>query len=162
MSWVKTVGKLAGETILFGIVGALLWMAIGMGTVNTYSDGTWDEAGFASTFIQFVIMTGVLYLLFRLVQWVLGLIARKTAKTVDSALQDVEVYTAARDRVFSTLEIDPQYQRTYRPNQPIPPQTPSQPNQPAINSQPDHPTTPEPRPSYRDMLREEPPNRNQG
>ena len=102
--YVKAALKLAGETFLISTVGSLFWMLLGKQVVTTYASGAWEYAGGFATFWNFFVGIAQLYLLYRLAQWIIGLIARKTAKKVDSALSDTPVYRDMRTRVASALE----------------------------------------------------------
>ena len=104
MRHVKTALKLAVETFLISTVGSLFWMALGQEVVTTYGPGNWETASGSDTFIHFFISIVPLYLLYRLVQWILGLITKKTAQTVDHTLQDNKAYTDVRDRVRNVFE----------------------------------------------------------
>ena len=79
-------------------------MALGEQVVNTYTSGSWEVAGSTQTFWHFFLSIVPLYLLYRLVQWLLGLVATKTAKTVDNSMQDNKTYTDVRDRVRNVFE----------------------------------------------------------
>ena len=119
----KNILKLIAETILFSTVGSLFWMAIGKEVVSTYSSGGWEIASGSATFWTFFVGIVQLYLLYRIVQWLLGLITKKTAQTVDHTLQDNKAYTDVRDRVRNAFE-----GRTVVPperSQPDPGQTPT-------------------------------------
>ena len=103
MRYVKAALKLAAETVLISTVGSIFWMALGQQVVETYASGDYAIAGGGVTFAHFFISIVQLYLLYRFVQWVIGFIAQKTAKTVDNTLQDVKAYSNVRDRVANVF-----------------------------------------------------------
>lgn len=100
---IKAILKLAAETVLIATVGSFFWIALGKEVVQTYATGSWELASGAATFWNF--FTGIvqLYLLYRFVQWVIGYLAKKTAKTVDDTFQDVGTYSDVRDRVVNAF-----------------------------------------------------------
>ena len=104
MQYVKTALRLLVETILISTVGSLFWMAIGEQVANTHASGTWEVASNTETFWHFFWSIVPLYLLYRAVQWILGLITKKTAQTVDNSLQDNKAYTDVRDRVRTAFD----------------------------------------------------------
>ena len=99
MSKLGAALKIVAETILFSIVGSLFLMVLGQQVVQTYASGTWEIASGSDTFVHFFMQTAMLYLLYRFVHWVLGLVVKTTGKAVDSRLRDVEPYTKVRARV---------------------------------------------------------------
>ena len=104
MQYVKAALKLAVETFLISTVGSIFWIALGQETVITYGSGNYEIASTSQTFVHFFIQVVQLYLLYRFVRWILGLITKKTAQTVDSSLQDNQTYTDVRDRVRNVFE----------------------------------------------------------
>lgn len=106
MSKLGATLKVAAETILFSTVGSIFLIALGQQVVETYASGAWKIASGTDTFVHFFIQTAMLYLLYRFVQWILGIIAKKTAQTVDSNLSDVKSYTNVRDRVANVFVQD--------------------------------------------------------
>ena len=129
MQYVKAALKLTVETFLISTVGSIFWMALGQKSVITYATGDFAIAGKTDTFVHFFISIVPLYLLYRLVQWILGLITKKTAQTVDHTLQDNKAYTDVRDRVRNALDgktvIPPERSQPQpRPTPPTPTPTP--------------------------------------
>ncbi len=104
MQHVKAALKLAVETFLISTVGSIFWMALGQEVVSTYASGNWEIASTQDTFVHFFIQIVQLYLLYRFVRWILGLVTKKTAQTVDHTLQDNKAYTDVRDRVRNAFD----------------------------------------------------------
>ena len=77
---------------------------MGQQVINTYSSRGWAVAGGTQTFWYFFRQIVLLYLLYRFIQWLLGLVATKTAKTVDNSMQDNRTYTDVRERVRNVFE----------------------------------------------------------
>ena len=115
--YVKAALKLAAETTLISTVGSFFWMALGREVVEIYASGEHAIADGGVTFAHFFISIVQLYLLYRFVQWVIGFIAQKTAKTMDNTLQDVKAYSNVRDRVANVFVQD----------KPVPPTAEKQP-----------------------------------
>ena len=132
MQYVKAALKLAVETFLISTVGSIFWMAVGPGVVITDGLGNYENATASQTFVHFFIKVVQLYLLYRAVQWILGIITKKTAQTVDSTLQDNQTYTDVRDRVRNVFE-----GRTV-----VPPERPQPDHRPTPTSTPTPPSNP--------------------
>ena len=133
MQCVKAALKLAVETFLIATVGSIFWMVLGQEVVSTYASGGWEIASAQDTFVHFFIQIVQLYLLYRFVRWILGLITKKTAQTVDNSLQDNKAYTDVRDRVRTAFDgktvippqrSQPEPQPGPRPTPPTPTPTP--------------------------------------
>ena len=126
----KQTLKIAAETALISTVGSLVWIAMGRSTVLTSSDGTWQTTSFTENFWHFFFSIVPLYLLYLFVRWLIGYIAKKTAKTVDHAFQDVGTYTNVRDRVVKVFADGDAMPTFVPPTEPAPPEpaTPDQAN----------------------------------
>lgn len=103
MRYVKAALKLAAETALISTVGSLFWMALGRQVVSTYAGG-WEIAGGGATFWHFFIGIVQLYLLYRLVQWAIGFIIRKSDSRL---LQYIPTYRNVRNRVANFFQDKP-------------------------------------------------------
>ena len=80
MRYVNAAIKLAAETVLIATVGSFFWIAMGRQVVHTYGPSDWTYAGNSATFWHFFIGIVPLYLLYRLVRWLIELSARKWPK----------------------------------------------------------------------------------
>lgn len=107
MKYVRAALKLAAETALISTVGSFFWMALGRQVVTQTVGGGVEIAGGGLTFWHFFVGIVQLYLLYRLIQWVIGFIAKKTARKVDSGLRDVRGYGEVRDRMVNIFEDRP-------------------------------------------------------
>ena len=105
MRYVKTALKVAAETVLVSTVGSLFWIALGQQYISTQGT-SWEFASNSETFWAGFLSIVQIYFLYRVVQWLIGLIAKKTAKTVDNSLQDVKAYSNMRDRVMNVFVQD--------------------------------------------------------
>ena len=112
MKYIRAALKLAAETALISTVGSFFWMALGKQVVQTYASGAWEQAGGVATFWTFFVGIVQLYLLYRLIQWVIGFIARKTAKKVDGSLKDLRGYGEVRDRMVNIFDDRPRESST--------------------------------------------------
>ena len=104
MRYVKAALKLAAETALISTVGSLFWMALGHQVVSTYASGGWEIAGGGATFWNFFIGIVQLYLLYRLVQWAIGFIIRKSDSRL---LQYIPTYRNVRSRIADAFRDKP-------------------------------------------------------
>lgn len=107
MKYVRAALKLAAETALISTVGSFFWMALGRQVVTQSVGGSVEIAGGGLTFWHFFVGIVQLYLLYRLIQWLIGFIAKKTAKKVDTGLRDIRGYGEVRDRMVSIFEDGP-------------------------------------------------------
>ncbi len=104
MRYVKAALKLAAETTLISTVGSLFWMALGHQVVSTYASGGWEIAGGGATFWHFFVAIVQLYLLYRLVQWAIGFIIRKSDSRL---LQHIPTYRNVRSRIADAFRDKP-------------------------------------------------------
>ena len=104
MRYVKAALKLAAETTLISTVGSLFWMVLGRQVVSTYASGGWEVAGGGATFWHFFISIVQLYLLYRLVQWAIGFIIRKSDSRL---LQYIPTYRSVRNRIADAFRDKP-------------------------------------------------------
>ena len=95
----RSVVKLAAETALISTVGSFFWIALGRQVVHTYGPSDWNYAGGGATFWHFFVGIVQLYLLYRVIRWLIELMLKQLAKRVGSRLSGVRTFGNVRNRV---------------------------------------------------------------
>ena len=102
--FLKSLLRLIAETVVMSVVGSIFLSAVSTGVVITFADGTYEPASRLDTFTHYAMNVCMLYLMYRLVYWLLSMVVSKTSRTVDSGLADVAVYSTIRDRVADVFQ----------------------------------------------------------